>query len=235
MSSGLSPRFCANAPSLPNPDQAPALPDQTEEYRRGIFINCPFDDAYKPIRDALIFTAFACGLKPRCALEYDNSVQTRLDKIVDLIGACRWGIHDLSRVRPVKRADPPHFNMPFELGLFFGAHRFGDEQQKFKSCLVLVHDTKKFQQACSNLNGQDPVAHASDPKAAVEAVRNWLQGELRRTGLDKTQKPLRTGDAIFADYRAFRDKLPDACRRLGGIENKLTFVDYCDLVSNWLA
>lgn len=96
--------------------------DRSAPYRLGVFINCPFDDAYRPIRDALIFGVYACHLRPRCALEASNFGQTRVDKIVNLIRDCLWGIHDLSQIGP---NGSPHFNMPLELGLFLGAHRFG--------------------------------------------------------------------------------------------------------------
>ena len=42
-------------------------------YNESIFFNCPFDDAYKPIFEALVFAAFDCGYVPRCALEADDA------------------------------------------------------------------------------------------------------------------------------------------------------------------
>ncbi|MCX7371774.1 MAG: hypothetical protein NTW56_04950 [Alphaproteobacteria bacterium] len=43
----------------------------------GIFFNCPFDEDYRPIFRALVFAAFDCGYRPRCALEIDDGAQTR--------------------------------------------------------------------------------------------------------------------------------------------------------------
>ena len=30
---------------------------------RCLFINCPFDDQFKPLFDAIVFTSVSCGLK----------------------------------------------------------------------------------------------------------------------------------------------------------------------------
>ena len=85
-------------------------------------------------------------------MEASNFGQTRVDKIVEPIRDCRWGIHDLSQLQP---DGVPHFNMPLELGLFLGPLRFGGSVQREKSCLVLVHDQNAVRQACSNVDGQD--------------------------------------------------------------------------------
>jgi hypothetical protein len=90
------------------------------DYEGAVFINCPFDDAYKPILRAIIFTVMRCGFVPRSALEDDNGLQNRLDKIQAVIAGCRYGIHDISRTS-LNENGLPRFNMPFELGLFFGA------------------------------------------------------------------------------------------------------------------
>jgi hypothetical protein len=52
------------------------MPERTGRdatYETGIFFNCPFDQTYKPIFDALVFAAFDCGYVPRCALELDDA------------------------------------------------------------------------------------------------------------------------------------------------------------------
>jgi len=54
-------------------------------YELNVFINFPFDDAYAPIFDALIFSIFDCGFIPRCALEISDSSQIRIEKIQTII------------------------------------------------------------------------------------------------------------------------------------------------------
>jgi len=43
------------------------------EYATSVFVNCPFDTQYKPLFEAIVFTVFACGFQPRCALEIDDA------------------------------------------------------------------------------------------------------------------------------------------------------------------
>jgi len=62
-----------------------------------VFINCPFDRQFAAIFDALIFTIYACGFRPRSARELDDGGQARLEKLYAIIEQCRYGIHDLSR------------------------------------------------------------------------------------------------------------------------------------------
>ena len=40
-----------------------------------VFINCPFDQNYKPLFEAIIFTIYDCGFRPICALEEINEVE----------------------------------------------------------------------------------------------------------------------------------------------------------------
>ena len=91
------------------------------------FINCPFDAAYAPIFDALVFAVFGCGFRARSARELDDGSQTRIDKLYGIIEECRHGIHDLSRTELDPIHNLPRFNMPPELGIDLGAKRFGDD------------------------------------------------------------------------------------------------------------
>jgi hypothetical protein len=100
-------------------------------YDTSIFFNCPFDEAYKSLFEALVFAAFDCGYVPRCALEVDDAGQVRIEKILAIIRGCRLGVHDISRTELDLVNALPRFNMPFELGLFVGAARFGARLSPF--------------------------------------------------------------------------------------------------------
>ena len=66
----------------------------------------------------------AFRLEPRATLQIPGC-ERRLDRILDLIGSCRYSFHDLSRVElSQKRPATPRFNMPFELGLAVAWERF---------------------------------------------------------------------------------------------------------------
>jgi hypothetical protein len=104
---------------------------------RDVFINCPFDQAYRPLLRALLFAIHDCGFQARSALEVEDSGEIRVQKILRIIGESPFGIHDISRVTPDRSTKLPRFNMPLELGLFLGAKAFGSDKQQQKRCLIL--------------------------------------------------------------------------------------------------
>ena len=84
---------------------------------------------------AIVYTVYRCGFFPKTALDEDDGSDNRLTKIIRKIRDSRYGIHDLSRIE-LSNAAWPRFNMPFELGIFFGAKNLGDDHQKRKNALV---------------------------------------------------------------------------------------------------
>lgn len=78
-----------------------------------VFINCPYDSAYRPLFEAIAFAIIVCEYHSRCALEIVDSGYSRPTKIVDLIDVCAFRLYDVSRT------DLPRFNVPLELGLAF--------------------------------------------------------------------------------------------------------------------
>jgi len=108
----------------------------SKAYVRQVFLNCPFDDGYRPIYEAIIFSVIHCGFVIRCAREREDSGEPRISKIVEIIRASQFGIHDISRVELDEVNHLPRFNMPLELGLFLGAKAYSSEpRQKARRCL----------------------------------------------------------------------------------------------------
>ena len=103
---------------------------------KDVFINCPFDEAYKPSFQAILFAVYDLAFAARCALEVDDGSELRLDKILRIIEQCTYGIHDISAVGLSTGTNLPRFNMPLELGLYLGCKRFGGETQRWKACLI---------------------------------------------------------------------------------------------------
>ena len=181
------------------------------------------------MRDALTFAVFACHLRPRCALEVYDGATTRIDRIVELIRDCRWGIHDISRTELSPEHGLPRFNMPLELGLFLGAHRFGSGEQREKNRLVLDSEPFRFQRFISDISGQDIVTHNNNPEGVIVAVRNWISG-----ALGMQADALAGGATIAARFAKFQIELPALCARLHRDPNALTYRDYCKAVTDWL-
>lgn len=139
---------------------------------RSVFINCPFDNSYDPIFQALVFSVFNCGCVARSALEESNAGEPRFEKIVRLIRDSEFGIHDISRTELDSKSKLPHFNMPLELGLFLGAMRFGGRIGRRKACLIIDREAYRYQAFISDIGGQDVQAHADNVAEAIRVARN---------------------------------------------------------------
>jgi hypothetical protein len=191
-----------------------------------VFINCPFDDGYRPVFDAIVFTVSVLGFRARCARETDDSGEVRLAKLERLIEQCRFGIHDISAVELDPVHQLPRFNMPLELGIFFGCKRFRPPIQKRKISLILDREPYRYQKFISDLAGHDIRAHGGEPKRAIAAVRDWLttQSGDRAPG----------GQTIAEQYAQFCGNLPDFCRPDGLEPDSLTFRDLSNLISEWI-
>jgi hypothetical protein len=196
-------------------------------YHNSVFINCPFDDGYKQLFQATVFTLLYCGRDPRSALEIYNSGQVRIEKIFRLIEACRFGIHDISRTEPDADSGLPRFNMPLELGIFLGAQRFGTRRHKTKNCLILDREPYRYQQFMSDISGQDISAHDGDPTALISNVRDWLNTVA-------STRPLPSGSAIATRFAVFQTDIPAICATLHLVPSELTFVDYGHVIRIWL-
>ena len=189
-----------------------------------VFVNCPFDEDYKQMFQALVFTIYKCNLLPRCSLELDDSGQNRFDKIVRIIRECKFGVHDISRTE-LNSTGLPRFNMPLELGLFLGATRVGGTRYANKRCLILDKEQYRYQEFMSDIAGQDIKSHGGCVRELVIAVRNWLSSYY--TGLE-------SGSLMWDQYIEFRNDLPQLCLESKLILDELTFADYIRLVYGWL-
>src|SRR3954468_13862831 len=144
------------------------------DYERSIFVNCPLDEEYRSLFDAVVFAIYDCGYIARCALEVADASEVRIDKITRIIQGCRFGLHDISRTDSDSVTNLPRFNMPLELGLFLGAKRFGRGEQKSKTCLILDVERYRYQKFISDIAGQDIASHDGQVRRAISVVRDWL-------------------------------------------------------------
>jgi hypothetical protein len=183
-----------------------------------VFINAPFDDHYRPMFEAMVFTVAACGYRPRCALEDDDS-DIRMDKLDRLIRESQRSIHDLSRTE-VKTGELPRFNMPFELGLAVGAKRFGTRSIKQHGIKIIVAEPYKLPAYLSDLSGNDPNAHQNNPDKVIGIVCTYLH--MSPTGT-KLEGPTR----YIEPYRDFTAKLPIIALGIGFEPGEVeAFVNY---------
>jgi hypothetical protein len=191
-------------------------------FNDSVFINCPFDDDYKPILRAIVYAIYRCGFFPQTALDEDDGTELRLLKIIRKMKGCRYGIHDLSRIE-LNTANFPRFNMPFELGIFFGAKYFGGNPQNGKNALILEREKYTYQQYISDLSGIDTKAHNNDPVLALKRVHSWLNTTSRRTTIPG-EKMLQT------KFEEFERVLPNLLAKTGYSLEDLPFLNFLDIV-----
>lgn len=146
-------------------------------FERCVFINCPLDEDFEPILQAILFCVVFLGFVPRIATERSDSAENRLAKIQDLIEGSKYSIHDLSRSQAKKKGEHYRLNMPFELGIDYGCRKYFGRGRDRKKILVLEEQKYRYQAAISDLAGCDIEAHGGDFQRAVRKVRNWLVGE----------------------------------------------------------
>lgn len=198
-----------------------ALPD----YERNVFINCPFDEEYAPMFEAIVFAVQDLGFRPRSARERLDSGEVRLSKIRELIGASRYSIHDLSRTELDAATALPRFNMPLELGIDLGCKWF-DRTRANKSLLIFDSEAFRYQKYISDLAGQDIQQHGANPPTAIVAIRHWLRAA--------SDIPLRAGTTIYRRYQQFRSDLPVVCDGLALDVDDLSFADFSYAIAAWL-
>ena len=191
-----------------------------------VFINCPFDDDYKPLLNAIVFTIHECGFIARCAIEELGS-QLRIDKIYNIIDECRYGIHDISRTELDSDNNLPRFNMPLELGIFLGCKRYGDDENKKKQYLIIENQKFQYQKYISDIAGLDVAAHCNKPKSVVSLVRDWLSKYSSRTTIP-------SGSLIWEKYERFWNDLPKLVENASLEISELTFSAYTYSVVEWL-
>jgi hypothetical protein len=194
-------------------------------YEKSVFINCPFDEAYKPIFNAIVFTVHRCGFILRCSKEFGESSTIRIQNIIGLIDESKYAIHDLSRVST--QDELPRFNMPLELGICIGALTFGSPRNKAKKYLITASEKYEYQKYISDLSGQDIQAHSDKFEDAIKVVRNWLS--------TLTSETVPSPSIIIDEYNRFISKLPEMCKIPEWVEAELTFHEYLSLVINWLS
>lgn len=131
-----------------------------------VFINCPYDNEYKPLFFAMIYICIFYGLDPIFAA-CDESSSDRMKNIVKYMKDSNYAIHDISRIH----GDMPRFNMPFELGMYY---MHIQESRQNKSMLILEGENNKSDIVISDLSGSEIKCHSNDIELLFKVVRPFL-------------------------------------------------------------
>jgi hypothetical protein len=194
---------------------------------RDVFVNCAFDQQFQPIFLAIVFAIIRSGFRARCALETQDGAENRFSKIQSIIEQCRYGIHDISRTESDGEPPLPRFNMPLELGVFLGAKRYGEAEQRRKRALILDHEPYRYQRLISDIAGQDIAAHGGDASTAIVVVCSWLRQQSRVTSVPG-------GEAIAKEYATFQQDLPEILSARALSASEMTFGDFCAIAAAWI-
>lgn len=190
---------------------------KNENYETSIFLNCPFDDEFKPLMNAITFAVIQCGFILRCSLE--SGEKQRFNRIIKIINECKYGIHDLSRIEVNQM---PRNNMPFELGLFIGSKEFRD---KNKDYLVLDSEPHRYKHHITDLGGQDPSIHYNDEKTIIKCVRDWLD--------EISKEDLPGGEDLFEKFTQFNTDGKALAEKRKWSFNDLKFAEYSKIAIEW--
>ncbi len=166
-------------------------------FEQSVFINCPFDEEFAPILQAIAFCVTDLGFYPRLAPENADNAANRLDRIIEIVRGSKYAIHDLSRCKSTAANEYARMNMPFELGIDHGCRKFGNDEQKTKSILILEKSRYDYQKGLSDIAGWDIHAHGLDHIKAVRHVSSWL---IRQAGAERIGP-----ERIQSNYATFQE------------------------------
>jgi hypothetical protein len=170
-----------------------------------VFINCPYDENFRALFDAVIFAAVCCGFMPRSALETGTVAEPRVARILRAVGASKYSIHDLSRCKGEGDANMARFNMPLELGIAMAYRHLSRRGTGRHDWLVLVPLGHQYQTFMSDMAGFDPHAHDGSVSGIVTTVMSWLATRPDTITTPNPRQVLSVLPEFDAAMRALRD------------------------------
>ena len=195
-----------------------------------VFINCPFDSAYKSLLRPLLFTILYFDFNPKIASERSDSAEQRIDKICEFIESSKYSIHDLSRLKSMKKNEFARHNMPFELGIDYGSRKFAENHFGEKKFLILEKERYDYSKALSDLAGIDIKSHNDNAEDIIRVVRDWFSDTV---GIEKPK----AATVIWNKFNEFMADF-DAERRAEGFKDKdiyeMPTSEFISYIKDWL-
>ncbi len=199
------------------------------DYNKNVFINCPYDREYIPIKHAIIFAVSICGFIPNLVSMNHDGATPRIDKIKAMIKASKYGIHDISRCKAKRKGEFYRLNMPFELGMDLGCRYFSNEHNE-KNLLVLSASPYNHQPSLSDYSGYDPKCHKNNLYQVIYIIREFFYGVIP---IDQREAYIKKSE-VKSQYERFQTTL---YTDLGGVKeevNQLTDLEYYTKVYEYL-
>ena len=131
-------------------------------------------------------------------------------------------------------------NMPFELGVDYGARQYGPGFLRGKRCLILERNPHDFKRALSDLSGVDIKSHQNRPADVVRAVRDWFY---ETVGIETGHDPADDYPSViwnrFNDFATFlyEDRIASGVPEGDATEDieKMAVAEYVDSARTWVA
>lgn len=207
-----------------NPEESKLLViPATDAYK--VFFNFSFTEEYKPIMRSIVYTLYRCGFTPITAFSENNAATLRLNKLARLIKECPHSIHDISYTELDPKSNLPRFNMPFELGIFYGLVYYDNASGQKVNAVVLDKADYNYQKFLSDLNGIDIKVHKNDEFVAIEKIIEWLFAEI---------KTIPSPEKVKAEYRLYLKIFPHLAELHGYDKEKIHFNHYCYLTEDFI-
>jgi len=162
---GRAPRGVAILRAEKTETRGPKRP-RTSRDPRSVYLNVPLDAAGEPLMIAYIAALSALGLTPRSSIEVPVGGQSRLVRVLSLIGSCRYAFHDISRMAGTAGSSPG--NAVLELGM--------SQAQEKSGHTLFVFDEKPYRvfRYLSDLSGVDVLVHGGTPDGVLREVANAM-------------------------------------------------------------
>lgn len=176
---------------------------------KAVFINCPFDEEFAPLFDAIVFTTVCCGFLPRCAMESGGVADSRMQRVTQAVFSSKYSIHDLSRCRGEGEANLARFNMPLELGIAMARRHLAGRTGEDHDWLLLVPEGHQYMRFLSDLAGFDPKTHKGTIETVVPRVALWLATRPDAVQATTSRKILAALPAFQAERIRLREEWGD--------------------------
>jgi hypothetical protein len=172
-------------------------------YEKSVFINCPYDDEFAPLFDAIVLTVAARGFTPRSARETGGTADPRIVRIARGLMTSRYSIHDLSRFQGEGVDNLARFNMPLELGMALAVRFMKDGSGTEHNWVSLLPAGGAHEKFVSDLVGYDMREHDGQPSTVIKRVAGWLTEQPDFTAPTPTAKTILDS---FEPFRALLEK-----------------------------
>lgn len=193
--------------------------------KESIFINCPFDEDYRPLLEVLLFTIKYFNLKPLISSLKSNAAENRLLKIETMLKSSKYSIHDLSRIKSAHADEYYRMNMPFELGVDYGL--FGTR----KNFLIFESEPRSLDKALSDIKGWDVISHESKAQKLLEQFRKWIVANDPK--IDEGLKK-KSSEHIWFYYNDFQTNWTEYKKKEHFKESEIPIKEYLEQIDKYL-